>query len=298
MPAADISIAAGRAVLKSDILERVIRFDDGNVRTTSLTVAGRQVLAAPAREFSVVIAREQSNRRPRGLRPGDTDEKNDFTSGMRARWRGDEYDPARYDDTRPDAPKWVDARPLAASGWSRFAGKPVATVTKPAAGVTRLSIRTALSKHPVLEGAAVELNYELYDGYPAVRKWAVVRNSGSLWLKLERLVIDDVHLVALTRKPLAAALFGVQPSVVAFESPGSLYGVIAASEIPSALRTITDQGAMSYAAQPVRMGAGTRRRVRQRARFLLRIQRPGDAHGLFGLHAARPHPRRAATWNS
>ena len=176
---AEISIATGRAVLKSNPIERVIRLDDGNVRTTSVTVAGNEVLAAPAREFSVVVSREQSNRRPRGLRPGETDEKNEFTAGMRARWRGEEFDPGRYDDTRADAPKWVDARPVAASSWSGCAGKPVATVSKPAAGVTHLTIRTALARDAVLEGVAVELHYELYDGYPAVRKWAVVRNGGS-----------------------------------------------------------------------------------------------------------------------
>ena len=233
-------------VLKSNSIERVIRLDDGNVRTTSLTVAGHEMLAAPAREFSVVVSREQSNRRPRGLRAGETDEKNNFTAGMRARWSGEEYDPGRYNDTRPDAPKWVDARTVVASSWSGWAAKPDATVSKPAAGVTRLTIRTVLAGGQVLEGVAVDLIYEVYDGYPAVRKWAVVHNGGSQWLKLERLVIDDVHLVSLTRKSLAAALFGVQPSVVAFESPASLYGLIAASEVPSALRTITDQGAMSY----------------------------------------------------
>jgi hypothetical protein len=232
--------------LKSGSLERVIRLGGGAVQTVSLTVGGHQMLAFPAREFSVVVSREQNNRRPRGLRPGET-EMNDFTGTMRGRWRGDEFDPGRYDDTRPDAPKWVDAWPVVASSRGFAASSPATSVTKPSAGVTRLTVRTPLAGAPVLEGLAVELVYELYDGYPAVRKWVTVRNGGSQWLRLERLVVDDVQLVALTRKPLAAGMFGVQPSVVAFDSPGSLFGLIAASEIPSALRTITDQGAMSYA---------------------------------------------------
>ena len=32
--------------------------------------------------------------------------------------------------------------------------------------------------------------------------------------------------------------------------------------------------------------------------FYYALQRPGDAHGVVGFHAARPHARRAATWNS
>ena len=57
-----------------------------------------------------------------------------------------------------------------------------------------------------------------------------VRNGGTRWLRLDRMVIDDIHLTALTRKPLAAAMFGVQPSVVAFEAQGGAAGLIAASE--------------------------------------------------------------------
>jgi hypothetical protein len=243
---ADITIADGQAILKSASVERTIRFGDGNISTTSFSIGRRQMLASNAREFSVVISREQSNRRPRGIHPGEVDEKNDFVSGMRSRWKGDEYDPARYDDRRPDAPKWVDARTITASAWRSIASKPQATITHPAAGITRLVIKTSLSGDPVLDGVNLALTYETYHGFPVVRKWATLRNAGTRWLKLERMMIDDLQLVPLTRRPLAAALFGVQPSVVAFENRGSTYGFIAASEVPSALRTITDLGAMGY----------------------------------------------------
>jgi hypothetical protein len=44
------------------------------------------MLAAPAREFGGDCA-EESNRKPRGLRPEETTEKNDFARDNRARWR-------------------------------------------------------------------------------------------------------------------------------------------------------------------------------------------------------------------
>ncbi len=247
LPAADISVAGGQAGLKASSLVRIIRFGDGNVRTTSLTVARHEVLAAPAREFSVVITREQATHRPRGPRPHETGERNDFSGGMRSRWRGQDFDLSRYDDTRPDAPPWEDSVPVLASSWSALAGRPIATVTRPVPGVTELSILTALAKDLMLDGVAVNLHYELYDGHPVVRKMMEVRNGGSLWLRLGGLVVDDLHLVSLTRKSLAAAIFGVEPSAIAFESPGSGYGLMAASEIPSALRTISDEGGTGYA---------------------------------------------------
>ena len=236
--AAEVEIRPGRAVLRAEGMVRTIRIDAGGVSTVGLQMDGRQLLAEPAREFAVTVTREQSNRRPVGLRPEEAGEKIVFTSDRR-RWTSEGFDPARYDDTRPDAPKWMGARAFQASG--SLTVPPETTVTRPKSGVTRLAVRMGIENN-----LALELNYEVYDGYAAIRKWARVRNTGSRWLKLEQMTIDDLHLAALTRKPLAAAMFGVQPSVVAFEGPGGTCGVIAASEVPSALRWISDDGAMGY----------------------------------------------------
>jgi hypothetical protein len=243
--AASVSVTASEAVLRSESLERVIRLGDGNVRSTSFTVGGSELLAAPAVEFSVAIAREQANRRPRGLRQNETVEPI-CVGGNAIRWRGDGTDYSRYDDPRPDAPKWVDERLIQTAGWSTRVGKPEPLVTRPAPGVTRLSIRAVLQRDTVLAGVAIDLHYEVYDGYPVVRKWVAVHNGGANWLRLDRMTIEDLHLAPLTRASLTPAMFGVQPSVAAFEARGGRYGVIAASEIPSALRSISEQGAMGY----------------------------------------------------
>jgi len=228
--------------MKSASLERVISFGEGAIRTTSFTTGGHELLAAPAGEFSMVITHEQSNRKPRGLTP---EEAGAPTVSSKV-FGGQGIDTSRYDDTRPDAPKWVNPKPVVAASWSAMAGATSAAVTAPAPGVTRLTLRTPLKSDAVLAGVSVELIYEIYDGHPAVRKWAVVRNGGSWWLRLDNMVIDDIQLVPLARKTLAAAMSGAQPSVVAFDGPGGRFGAVAASEIPSALRTITDQGGMGY----------------------------------------------------
>lgn len=228
--------------MKSEALERVVSFSGGVIRTTSFTAGGHQLLANPAGEFSMRVAREQSNRKPRGLtllEAGAPLVSTKFFSGQG-------IDTSRYDDTRPDAPKWVDSRRVEASSWSALAGDTTATLTQPAPGITRLSLRTPLDKNAMLSGVSVELVYELYDSHPAVRKWAVVRNGGLRWLRLDDMTIDDVHLVPLARKSLAAGMSGAQPSVVAFDGPGGHFGAIAASEIPSALHTINEQGGMGY----------------------------------------------------
>lgn len=243
---AGISIQDGVAELRSGELVRTIRYGDGNVATSSLTVGGHEILAEKAREFSVMVSREQSNRQPRGLTAAEASEKNYFGGGTTARWRAEGFDPSRYDDTRPDAPKWTSHHSMEGRTWALSGSAAVAEVTKPAPGVTRLIVKLTADKVPDFPGLAFELSYEVYDGYPVVRKWITARNGGQRWLKLERLTIDDVRLAPLTSKPLAAAMFGVQPSVIAFEAPGARYGVIAASEVPSALRAIAQHGAMGY----------------------------------------------------
>ncbi len=246
LTAAEIRVLQHRAILKSANLERVLQLDAGRVTTVSFSIGGRQMLAGPAPEFSVRISQEESNRKPRGLRPEEAGEKIDSLGLYRARGRLDSFDPSRFADSRPDAPRWVNPRLITAASWSSLAGEAASAVSKPAAGVTRLTIRTLLGGDPALAGVTVELDYEVYDGHPAVRKWITLRNGGSRWLKFENLLVEDLHLVPWTRKALAAAMFGVQPSVVAFEAPGAGAGVIAASEIPSALRSISDHGAMGY----------------------------------------------------
>ena len=240
---ADITVADGHAVLRSGILERVIHFDQSGIRTASLTVSGHELLADSATEFSFSLSREESNRRPQGIGP---DEAGSIPIVSSKVFSGNNVDPSRYDDKRPNAPKWVDARMIEASDWGSPAGPTVPTVTEPSPGAIRLSLHTPLRPGPGFGEISIELIYEIYDGHPAVRKWAVLRNGGSRWLRVRSMTIENLQLAALTHKELAAAMFGVQPSVVAFESPGSLYGLIAASEIPSALRSISDHGAMGY----------------------------------------------------
>lgn len=240
--AAGITLREGEAVIESGNLRRVVRYSDGNIRTTSLNVNGRQMLASAPAEFSVVVMREQNDRPPRPLAPEQAGEPIYFTSTYRGAWRPESPDPSRYDDTRPDAPKWVDAQTLTGAGWRRTATKLGVKQTAAGADGSVLEIESS----PDARGLSVKVCYAIYGDHPAVRKWIAFRNQGRHWLRLKSLVIDDLQLAPLAQKPLAAAMYGVQPSVVAFEEPGSAAGLIAASEVPSALRTIGSQGAMGY----------------------------------------------------
>ncbi len=246
VPAAEIILKGGEAVLRAGGLERVIHLGDGNLRTVSFSIDGHQVLASAGTEFSVRIEREESGQGPRPFAPAEAGARYFFSDVYLGRWRAEVLDPSLYDDPRPDAPKWVDRRMLQSASWRQYGPDIQVESSEPSPGNRRLSLKTTMQRDPVLAGVQIEMRYELYGDHPVVRKSVVIRNGTSHWLRLRDLVIEDLQLSTLVRRPLAAAMFGVQPSVVGFEAPGSDHGVIAVSEIPSALRSISDRGAMGY----------------------------------------------------
>jgi len=66
----DISMDDNVIHLDAGILHRTITLNGVNVSTSSLTVAGQELLAEPAKETSFVIHYAEPNARPRGIKPG------------------------------------------------------------------------------------------------------------------------------------------------------------------------------------------------------------------------------------
>jgi hypothetical protein len=75
-----------------------------------------------------------------------------------------------------------------------------------------------------------------------------IRNGSKNWMKIDHLLIDDVHIGVPydLLSPLTPAERGAGSSLVAITNHEAAVGVIAASEIPSALRHIAESGAMGY----------------------------------------------------
>ena len=114
--------------------------------------------------------------------------------------------------------------------------------------MSRLAIRARARKDSALDGLTVTAIYEVYRGAPVVRKWVEIANESSIWRKIEQLTIDDFTLAPAIseRVPLTPAGYGAQPSMIGCASSDGTLGVIAASEIPSALRAMGEHGSMGY----------------------------------------------------
>jgi len=236
-PAANYTITSDDkgASLTAGNLVRHLDLTGNRIKTASLQVDGTELLSGPSREFHVTFYRAEPNRRPGGIKPA-TDLS---AEGLAAEKNAPLNSPVEWKD-----PITVDGDRLAES--FRLVNS---AITHPKPGVTRLSVRaTSLGENP-LQGVSINLFYEVYEGYPVVRKSIEITNNGPRWLKLDQLVIDDIDLAAdfRTATALTPEERGTTSSIIAFGDNAHSRGVIAASEIPSAPRMIAKNGAMGYA---------------------------------------------------
>lgn len=236
--------------ITAGVLERVIHVAGGNVATGSLTVTGTPLIDGRADELSFRITRANPNRNPQELLSNNggaalrvTEAKANGTDAL-------DVDKA----AKPAAGKtdgqvaWTDERAFTAGSWGECFDLTNVTVTTPQPGVQRLMVRARSLKDPVLAGLSVNLVYEVYAGFPVIRKWVEIHNNSANWLKLDNLLIDDIKLDKGFAQglPLTPSERGATASIIAFAQTNNSRGVIVASEVPSALRTISAQGASGY----------------------------------------------------
>src|SRR5208282_4652733 len=227
-------------------LVRVLRVSKRGVASSSFKVRGTELLAGPSHEFHMRFQFASPNRKPQGLKPG---EGGVINSQAHFRNSGtDTLDVTEVGGAIDEGVRWVN--PVAVQGDASGVnlGPFTATVTPPNYGVTRLTLRAGPTRQGPLAGVSVTLIYEVYAGFPVVRKWLEIRNGSEAWMKIDRLLIDDVTIAAPfdLRTPLTPAERGAGSSLVAMTNHAASVGVIAASEVPSALRHIAERGAMGY----------------------------------------------------
>ena len=236
--------------IKAGVLERVIRVSGGDVATDSLTVSRTRLIAGRTDELSFRISRAKPNRNPLDL---PLDSAAAAVSVAEAKAGGTDaltVSANAKPETKETAEQvaWMDARSFSAASWGQCFDLANITVTAPKPGTQRLVVRARPLKDPVLAGVSVNLIYEVYAGYPAIRKWVEIHNNSANWLKLDNLLTDDIKLGTGFGQgvPLTPSEHGATASIIAFSNADNTQGVIVASEVPSALRSISAQGASGY----------------------------------------------------
>ena len=237
----------GRKVyLVAGDLKRTISIEGSEVSTGSISVGGEEMLSGSADEVSFCIDKSVPNRRPVGI---DPDEGGSVTQKTAVSDSTDALD-IEEEGGKDSAEKvsWIEPRIFRASSWGEVFKLVKYRISKPEAGVEQLAIRGRAVDDKVLKGVSVNIYYQVYGGYPAIRKRVEIVNNSSSWLKISDLVIDDVELKEAFRNQtfLTPSERGAVSSIVGFSNSKKTRGAVFASEVPSALRVIEDDGAMGY----------------------------------------------------
>lgn len=244
---ASISIGEDQSItLNAGILKRVLCIGFSGVSTQELSVSGRNILAGSAPEIAFRVHRAVPNRQPEGFdvsveNGSGTIVKDDLAET-------DELHVVNGQDDHRQRVLWEQVVMGSASDWGEtFAHhKIIRSSPKPDVQELRIRYRSAVSSE--FSGLAVDMVYQIHQEYSAIRKWVEITNNSSLWLKFDSLIIDDVRLASpyLNVVDMTPGGRGAVSSIRAFSNAKQTYGVLQVSEIPSALRMISEQGAMGY----------------------------------------------------
>lgn len=264
----EIAASGDRILLSAGLLHRRLHVSHDGVRTDLLTVDGVAVVEAAQPDVSFRITRAEPNRNPMflmetraaGLSIEATEADGTDTlkvsgpadpSGRGTSWqkdRSDDWDALEAKTGTKNSVAWVDPRTFNSRKWGQVFNSVNTTTSEPEPGVTRLEVRARALDDKTLAGVVVCLVYEVYEGYPVVRKWVEFRNGSASWIKLDQLTLDDIDLAeALPKRvSLTPGERGAGASIVAFSNAEETHGVMVASEIPSALRQIGNNGSSGY----------------------------------------------------
>lgn len=264
-----VEIQGTQIIFRAGLLSRDLSTAEGNLTGTSFQISGEELLQSAAEEVTFTVHFAQPNREPIGIKPGESGvEPKSAKLPMSFPMKSLKHMEEDYVDTK--GVEWISPVSVSSKNWNQIFNTMRTQVYTPSAGVTRLDI-IVQSERGAAKGLRCTLTYEVYDGYPVVRKWVTFTNHGSAWIKIKDCILegtvlkpefrnqkvmapgavdragamdhDAQELQELGNEVLAWVIF---PSIISFGKKDGSAGVIAGSEIPSAIREIHDDGSMGY----------------------------------------------------
>ncbi len=208
-----------------------------------IAVSGNNLLSAPAEEITFCIRKAFPNMQPTGIEYSaeggveQADAVKNQTDALAVKKKVSHLD---------TSVQWIDSVKITNNTFGEFFIKSGFQVSDQKNGSKRMSLTFKSNKH--LNGISFEINYEIYQGYPAIRKWLKFSNKGNQWIKISDLSLEQLHLSDTYSRttPLTPGTRGVDPSILAFSDPTASTGIISANEIPSRLRHLSVDGLSGY----------------------------------------------------
>ena len=240
----DIIENGDEIVLKAGISER--KFQKSENAASSIYVKGVNVVnGTTSGDFSVTLWKASPNKEPQGMAytseagvEQQNDEKNS-TDALKVK---------KKEGQVGQSVQWTDSVSVLGSRFSEVFDDVQYSIHSEKAVKKQLEITFLSQNSEDWKGLQAKVIYEIIDGFPVVRKRISFTNNSSQWLKLSNLVIDDVAVTGeySTKKLFTPDVRGIESSIIAFHNADASAGVIMASEVPSKLRSISDNGGMGY----------------------------------------------------
>ncbi|MEO8616656.1 MAG: hypothetical protein ABI600_16045 [Luteolibacter sp.] len=243
---ATITVDKAGALIRAGLLERRVEQSPSGIRSTALRIAGANLLDGSISEFALTFSFASPDEKPRGI----TDEsivgvrqENATVNKTDALVVQQDLHAQTYQTVR-----WLNPLRVEGSNCAKFFEPAPALLRNAANGRSVLNLRLLGRKDGPLAGVIVDVFYQVDAGFPAIRKWIQITNDGPHWLKIEDFTLDETALAKSFRKrsELTPSERGAVASVVAFSNEYQSRGIVFGSEIPSALRGMSPDGAMGY----------------------------------------------------
>jgi hypothetical protein len=215
--------------------------------TSAIYVDGTSVLASSPDEVSVRFLDALPNREPEGLAESDS-------ASVLLRDPGNGSGTALETDEKTNpggkaGTQWINPQTLNAGRWGSVFDLIRYEITHPSPETARLCIRSRCTA-PAGDrnGVFIDVNYEIYRPYPVIRKWVEITNNSALWCKIDSLTVEAFDIGGAFGKitDLTPSGRGAVSSIRGFSDEQCSRGLILASEVPSALRTVLPNGSMGY----------------------------------------------------
>ncbi len=228
--------------IKSGMLERDINLSGQNIATSELLLDGEKMNKEVIEEFQVTFMKAFPNEEPEGIE-FSLNEGVEQTDQIKN--QTDALDVIKKNNKTFQEVQWIDSLRISKTTFSEVFNKYSYQITKLNKNIRHLTI--TFSSDKVLRGVSVKVNYEIYNGYPAIRKWVNFYNQGNQWIKISNLVLEHLQLTNKYQRNIRLTSgTRVDPSIQAFCDSTASTGIIAVCEIPSKLRCFLADGTIGY----------------------------------------------------
>lgn len=229
--------------IKAGILEHDLVISDTDFSSSVMSVSGDNILKSSSSEIGFSIHKASPNQQPVGI---DYSSKSGVEQSNVEANQTDALSVKKAKDGTVTNVQWVDSVYISGKNFRDVFEISEHNIFSPQEGVQRLTVSFKSNKK--LKGLSFEINYEIYEGDPVIRKWIRFENRGSEWIKISDLMLNqwEFNDVYSERIMLTPAVRGLDPSIIAYGNSTVSSGVISVSEIPSKLRYLSVDGTNGY----------------------------------------------------